>query len=253
MPVQHPARAPEHGPHRAGHLGGRRGALEQRLAEQLGAARERARAASAGPRPAGRRAAGEASKRTETMSMPDTPSTSAWWVLASRAKRSSSSPSTIQISQSGLSRSSCCENDAAGQVHAAGAPCPGRAAPWRGRGSAGSDAGRRPSAGGPGRTGRRPAAGGSAARGPAGARWPPGGRRRGEGAPSKSITDATCMCADAFSMCRNDASSPLRRSPTTAPPSATTAREARYRRAEAAARGAWPNRDEDHTRAQLCA
>ena len=84
-------------------------------------------AASARPRPAGPTGSGEASNSTETMSMPETPSTSAWWVLASRAKRSSSSPSTIQISQSGLSRSSCCEKTR-----------PARSISWRSEPGAGS-------------------------------------------------------------------------------------------------------------------
>ena len=44
------------------------------------------------------------------MSTPEMPSTSAWWVFESIAKRSPSRPSTSQISQSGLSRSSCWAN-----------------------------------------------------------------------------------------------------------------------------------------------
>ena len=43
------------------------------------------------------------------MSTPDTPSTSAWWVLLMMAKRLSSSPCTSQSSQSGLERSRRCE------------------------------------------------------------------------------------------------------------------------------------------------
>ena len=43
------------------------------------------------------------------MSTPEMPSTSAWWVFESIAKRSPSSPSTSHTSQSGLSRSSCWE------------------------------------------------------------------------------------------------------------------------------------------------
>ena len=45
---------------------------------------------------------------TASRSVPDTPSTSAWCVLASMAQRPSSRPSTTQISHSGLERSSCC-------------------------------------------------------------------------------------------------------------------------------------------------
>ena len=59
---------------------------------------------------AGGGASGAASNSTVVMSTPEMPSTRAWWVLASRAKRSPSSLSTSQISHSGLSRSSCCEN-----------------------------------------------------------------------------------------------------------------------------------------------
>ena len=52
---------------------------------------------------------GEASNRTVAMSTPETPSTSAWWVLESSAKRSSARPSTSQISHSGRERSSAWE------------------------------------------------------------------------------------------------------------------------------------------------
>ena len=45
------------------------------------------------------------SNSTVAMSTPDTPSTSAWWVLEISAKRSSSSPWASQISHSGLDRS----------------------------------------------------------------------------------------------------------------------------------------------------
>ena len=89
-------------------------------------ARSRARAARR--RAAGRRSAagrgihgvglravgagsGAVSKSTVVMSTPETPSTSAWCVLAARS-RSGRPPgrSTSQISHSGLARSSCCEN-----------------------------------------------------------------------------------------------------------------------------------------------
>ena len=46
---------------------------------------------------------------TARSSVPDTPSTMAWWVLATIAHRPCSRPWTIQISQSGLVRSSCCD------------------------------------------------------------------------------------------------------------------------------------------------
>ena len=49
----------------------------------------------------------ERSMMTASRSVPDTPSTSAWCVLARMAQRSSSRPSTTQISHRGLVRSSC--------------------------------------------------------------------------------------------------------------------------------------------------
>ncbi len=50
---------------------------------------------------------GLVSRRTVMSSVPETPSTMLWWVLARSAQRLSPSPSTIQSSQSGLVRSSC--------------------------------------------------------------------------------------------------------------------------------------------------
>ena len=50
-----------------------------------------------------------ASKRTVVMSTPETPSTIAWCVLPTIAKRPPFSPSISQSSQSGFERSSCCE------------------------------------------------------------------------------------------------------------------------------------------------
>jgi hypothetical protein len=49
---------------------------------------------------------GARSNSTEAMSTPETPSTSAWWVLLISAKRLSSSPCTSHSSQSGFERSS---------------------------------------------------------------------------------------------------------------------------------------------------
>ena len=74
--------------------------------ERLGSGRGSQRS----PRSAGAAGSREVSKRTDRMSTPETPSTSAWWVFESTAKRSSSRPSTSQTSQSGLSRSSCWES-----------------------------------------------------------------------------------------------------------------------------------------------
>ena len=56
---------------------------------------------------AGDRASGVASRMTASNSVPDTPSTMQWCVLDTIAQRSPSTPSTIQISHSGLDRSSC--------------------------------------------------------------------------------------------------------------------------------------------------
>ena len=50
------------------------------------------------------------------MSTPETPSTSAWWLLPMIAKRSSVRPSTSHSSQSGLLRSSCWEKIRAAEV-----------------------------------------------------------------------------------------------------------------------------------------
>ncbi len=58
----------------------------------------------------------EASNRTVAMSTPETPSTSAWWVLESSAKPPSARPSTSHSSHSGRSRSSAWRVDAAGQA-----------------------------------------------------------------------------------------------------------------------------------------
>ena len=54
------------------------------------------------------RSSGLRSMMTASRSVPETPSTSAWCVLARIAHRPSSSPSTTQISHNGLERSSCC-------------------------------------------------------------------------------------------------------------------------------------------------
>ena len=43
------------------------------------------------------------------MSTPETPSTSAWWVLVTNANRFRVRPWTSHSSQSGFVRSSCCE------------------------------------------------------------------------------------------------------------------------------------------------
>ena len=58
---------------------------------------------------------GAVSNSTVTMSTPEMPSTRAWWVLQTSAKRPPSTPSTTQISHSGLSRSSCCASTRPGE------------------------------------------------------------------------------------------------------------------------------------------
>ncbi len=55
----------------------------------------------------GRWVSGLRSMITASRSVPETPSTMAWCVLANIAQRSSSSPSTTHISHRGLERSSC--------------------------------------------------------------------------------------------------------------------------------------------------
>ena len=65
------------------------------------------------------------------MSTPETPSTSAWWLLPMIAKRPSRSPSTSQSSQSGLLRSSCWEKIRAARLRSCSSePGAGRAL-WR--------------------------------------------------------------------------------------------------------------------------
>ena len=50
------------------------------------------------------------------MSTPETPSTSAWWLLVTSAKRPPSTLSTSHISHSGFERSSRCENTRAARI-----------------------------------------------------------------------------------------------------------------------------------------
>ena len=59
---------------------------------------------------------GLTSKSTVAMSTPETPSTSAWWVLVTNANRFRVSPWTIHSSQSGLVRSSDWEKTRARHV-----------------------------------------------------------------------------------------------------------------------------------------
>ena len=75
------------------------------------ARRRRARGAAPTGAPGGVRPTGTgfASNSTVARSTPETPSTSAWWVLLISAKRFPSSPCTRYISHSGFERSSCCE------------------------------------------------------------------------------------------------------------------------------------------------
>ncbi len=68
---------------------------------------------------------------TVISSVPDTPSTRQWWTLEMIAQRSSPRPSTIQISQSGLARSSCWDMTRPTSRRSSASP-PGRgSAVWR--------------------------------------------------------------------------------------------------------------------------
>ena len=68
---------------------------------------------------------------TESRSVPDTPSTMAWWVLDSMAQWPSSSPSTIQISHSGLERSSCWAMTRPTSLRSSASPPGAGSAVWR--------------------------------------------------------------------------------------------------------------------------
>ena len=102
---------------------GRRGTISLRAGQALppGVA-EQLQVGRFGTGEPGRAGAGEPcgsasrSKRTVVMSTPETPSTSAWWLLPTIAKRSSRRPSTSHSSQSGLLRSSCWEKIARREV-----------------------------------------------------------------------------------------------------------------------------------------
>ncbi len=65
------------------------------------------------------------------MSTPETPSTSAWWLLPMIAKRSSRSPSTSHSSQSGLLRSSCWEKIRAARLRSCSSEPGAGSALWR--------------------------------------------------------------------------------------------------------------------------
>ena len=76
-------------------------------------------------------ASGERSMITASRSVPATPSTIAWCVLASMAQRSSSSPSTTQISQSGLDRSKRCDITRPTSLRSSDSPPGAGRAVWR--------------------------------------------------------------------------------------------------------------------------
>ena len=65
------------------------------------------------------------------MSTPETPSTSAWWLLPTIAKRSPLSPSTSHSSQSGLVRSSCWEKIRAARLRNCSSEPGAGSAVWR--------------------------------------------------------------------------------------------------------------------------
>ena len=71
------------------------------------------------------------SKRTVVMSTPETPSTSAWWLLPMIAKRPSRRPSTSHSSQSGLLRSSCWEKIRAARLRSCSSEPGAGSAVWR--------------------------------------------------------------------------------------------------------------------------
>ena len=151
------------------------------------------------------------SNRTVVMSTPETPSTSAWWLLPTIANRSPSRPSTSHSSHSGFERSSCWEKIREARLRSCSSEPGAGSAVWRtwySRLRWGSST----------QTGRP---------------WPKGTKRsfwrkRGTrcrrdsmwsrnsswlgGEPSKMITEATCMWAPPRSMWRNAVSSPVRRS-----------------------------------------
>ncbi len=74
---------------------------------------------------------GSRSKSTVPMSTPAIPSTAAWCVLVSSAKRSRSSPCTSHISHSGLERSSCWEKTRAVSSFSCSSPPGSGSAVWR--------------------------------------------------------------------------------------------------------------------------
>jgi hypothetical protein len=74
---------------------------------------------------------GSRSKSTVPMSTPEMPSTIAWWVLVSSAKRSRSRFCTSQSSQSGFERSSCCEKTRAASRFSCCSPPGAGSAVWR--------------------------------------------------------------------------------------------------------------------------
>ena len=65
------------------------------------------------------------------MSTPETPSTSAWWVFETIAKRLRVRPWTSQNSQSGLVRSSCCEKTRAARFRSCSSEPGDGSAEWR--------------------------------------------------------------------------------------------------------------------------
>ena len=71
------------------------------------------------------------SKSTVVMSTPEMPSTSAWWLLPTIAKRSPSRPSTSHSSQSGLLRSSCWEKIRAARLRSCSSEPGAGSAVWR--------------------------------------------------------------------------------------------------------------------------
>ena len=155
---------------------------------------------------------GEVSNRTVTMSTPETPSTSAWWVLDSIAKRSSAEPlDQPHLPQRPRAVQRLREHPSGqalelGLVAGAGQ---GRVADVEGDVEVRVVDPHRPAL--IERHEGQPLAVARHEMQPAGDLRPPA-RRRSGASPSNTMQPATCMCAASRSRCRKELSSPVRRS-----------------------------------------
>ena len=156
-------------------------------------------------------------------SVPDTPSTMAWWVLESRAQWPSSRPSTTHISQRGFDRSSAWDMTRPTSLRSSASPPGEGRAVWRRwysmlKWGSSTHTGR-PNSNGTCRTTRR-YRGTSASLLSIIATM----SAKGGSGPSKIPTDAMCMWLTSSSMCRKDMSSGLIRSTLMWTPSCAPAR-----------------------------